>query len=648
MDGSRREFLAGCLGAAASALAGGTSQAASSSKSGAPVDRTTSVDAAAAFDGYGGIGDYAGDNGNTWQSIRSAHVLRDPASREPVLRTAADSGETYDLVIVGGGATGLAAAGEFVATAGPRGRCLLLENHATPGGAARRNEFLVDGVRLLAPQASNLVFLPQRPGDGLLHEDFEALGIPREFDYAELTGTTRSLEFDRSNYLYLWSADDSDSVGLYLDDPVFGRSRRWLRNPWRARLRGLGMPDPLRAELVRWRLGLRERRPHDDELDRWLDTMTYREYLVREHRLPAAVADWTEPFVASTVGLGASVVSAYAATRWLGLPGLGPPGAPVPDRALARFPAQYPHACFPGGNSALLRAFLKRALPDAIEGGATFAEVVTRPFRFDRFDVADTPLRIRLEATALDVRTTGVSPSGNARVRLTYAHRGRLHVAHARAVVMATGGWVNRRVVHDLPPAHRAAYERFRYSSFVVANVALRNWRFLERLGLTACLYTGGEFGYSCNLARPMHLGDHAPPLDPQRPAVLTFYAPVLADGDGAAAQGAAGRDWLLGASAAELQARVRAQMVRLFGDAGFDPARDIAAIALNRWGHAYVVPEPGFRFGRDGRPPDSDVVRENVGPIAFASAELRGLQSFRGAVGEARRAFAQVLPALG
>ena len=83
-----------------------------------------------------------------------------------------------------------------------------------------------------------------------------------------------------------------------------------------------------------------------------------------------------------------------------------------------------------------------------------------------------------------------------------------------------------------------------------------------------------------------------------------------------------------------------------LFGTS-FDPKRDVAGIILNRWGHAYVVPEPGFFFGRDGEPAARDVIREPHGRIAFGHSELRGNQHWGSAADEGRRAMRQVLDQL-
>ena len=141
-----------------------------------------------------------------------------------------------------------------------------------------------------------------------------------------------------------------------------------------------------------------------------------------------------------------------------------------------------------------------------------------------------------------------------------------------------------------------------------------------------------------------MIVGDHRPPLDPDQPTVLTFYVPFYYPGLPVPQQGSKGREELLSTSYRDYETQIREQMVRLFGQGGFDPKRDIAGIILNRWGHAYVDPEPGFYFGKNGDPAPRDIIRQRYGRIAFAHSELQGLQSGFGAITEARRAVKQVL----
>jgi len=173
--------------------------------------------------------------------------------------------------------------------------------------------------------------------------------------------------------------------------------------------------------------------------------------------------------------------------------------------------------------------------------------------------------------------------------------------------------------------------------------VALTNWRFLYELGITACRWSGG-FGFSCNIRQPMTVGDYQPPLAPDQPIVLSFYVPFYYPGEPVRTQGILGRTDMLSNSYAEYENQILDQMNRLFASTGFDARRDVAGIILNRWGHAYVAPTPGFFFGQNGRPAPRDVVRERFGRIAFGHSELHGNQHWGSAADEGARAMRQVL----
>ena len=208
---------------------------------------------------------------------------------------------------------------------------------------------------------------------------------------------------------------------------------------------------------------------------------------------------------------------------------------------------------------------------------------------------------------------------------------------------MAGGSWLTRLVVRDLPEDYKLAYQNFHRSPLLVVNVALINWRFLYELGLTGGRWFDG-FGFSCNIRQPMLVGSYRPPLDPDRPTILTFYVPFYYPGQPVHEQGVQGRHELFSTSYADYERQIREQMLRLFGSAGFDPRKDIAGIILNRWGHAYLDPQPGFYFGRDGKPAPRDVVRKRYARIAFAHSEMDGHQNWTGAVMEGRRATDQLL----
>ncbi len=579
-------------------------------------------------EGFGGIGDYASSNGN------SADIVNVFSSIEQGAYTAipADSfntGETYDLVIVGGGLSGLGAAYEFKKSSSRNAKCLILENHWIFGGAAKRNEFLVQGERIIGPQASNsfgVIDRPSIPGYDIYHE----LDIPTEFEYGEMPSGLRALDFDTTNFGYrLWF--DSKSIGYYYADPGSSRNGKWVAGFWENSLEGTPYSKEIRNDFLRWRNNT-DRHHTGNDYERWLDSMTYKDYIERILRLDPEITHYADPVLASVVGLGSDVISAYAA-RQVMMPGFREFQG---HRSLRN---SHWHS-FPGGNDGFSRCFIKALIPDAIEGRRRFADIQNRQVRFSALDRADNRVRLRLGSSVVSVEQ-GHDPFQKKAAVVTYLRNGRLYHVRAGGVVMACGSRLSRKVVSGLPADHAEAYSRFHVSPMLVANVALTNWRFLYRLGFTACKWFSG-FGFSCNIRKPMYIGEHRPPLHPDKPTVLTFYISFERPGLSIEAQGEMGRKILLGTSFPEFESRIVNQMKQLFSGEGFDAEKDIAGIILNRWTYAYVNPQPGFYFGKGGKPAARDIIRKPFGRIAFAHAELNGHQHWVAAVDEGRRAARQ------
>jgi spermidine dehydrogenase len=180
----------------------------------------------------------------------------------------------------------------------------------------------------------------------------------------------------------------------------------------------------------------------------------------------------------------------------------------------------------------------------------------------------------------------------------------------------------------------------------MTANVAVRHWRFFDKLGFTAARWFAG-LGWHLCIRRNVTWSKDAPPLTPDSPVVLTFYIPFLHPDMDPGAQGTAGRMTLLSTSYLDFERQLREQLTEMFGAAGFDAKRDIAGIVLNRWGHAYFAPGPGFFFGSGNEPPPHEVIRKPHGRIVFAHSELQGNMNMAHAMLEGRRGALQAIEML-
>ena len=632
LDITRRDFLKGTLIGSGSILLNMP----------APIMGASANNTVSSWNGYAGVGDYARSNGNT-ESVRlAAHLIRDRKIKA-LVSEAIDTGESYDLVIVGGGFSGIGAARTFLRESKPNQNCLLLENHALVGGEAKRNDFIVNGFRISGPQGSNLVVLPSEKGDWY-DELWNELNIPRNPAFQKLTGYKGDLKIARDNYMPMFGVGDNTvSSGYFFDKETFGVESYWDINSRKNGYMNTAFPEAVKADLRRLMdgTGLNQ---GGDEWEKWLDSITYKHYLENVLQLQPGIAKLFDNFLA-TSGLASDKACALHAMK-VAQPGFekGFPGGslyrPKTDKYddLGIF-------SFPGGNDAVLRLLFKAVLPKAIAGGNTFEEIHDAPFQFENFDLPNNPVRIRINSTVISIEHDG-DVSNSSGVIITYLHEGKPYRVKAGGVVSAIGSWVNKHIIIDLPDEFIQAFDQFIHTPVMSVNVALKNWRFLAELGISSCHYfNNSELGSFCNIRQPMIFGGNQAPLDPDKPIVLTFYIGFpQSERLSARDQATKAKIELLSKSYSDIEQGILKQMTLMFATAGFKAERDVAGIVLNRWGHAYVSPTPGFYYGIDGQPAPRDIIINGFGRIAFAHSELNGIQEWFGAVEHGERATRQIL----
>jgi len=250
---------------------------------------------------------------------------------------------------------------------------------------------------------------------------------------------------------------------------------------------------------------------------------------------------------------------------------------------------------------------------------------------------------MRLAATVISVQHDSDSKRSNA-ITIVYLKEGKLYRLKARSVVMAGGSWTTKHIVKDLPGTYREAYAQFYRSPCMMANVALRNWRFLYKMGVSGCRWFEGVGNY-LEVRKLALTGIESETISPDSPIVLSLKVLYSFPGHSTQEQGNLGRLEMMRTSFAEYEAKIRDQFTDMFSPFGFDAQRDIAGIILNRWGHAYLSPQPGFFFGKDGKPAPREILRRApFGRIAFANTDLAGAMDHRYSILEAKRAVEQLL----
>lgn len=578
--------------------------------------------------GYGGVGDYATSNGNTYSVMTAGHQIRDGKFHRDSTAVS-DTRETYDCVIVGGGISGLSGALFYAQSA--RGKsCLVIDNHPVFGGEAKRNEFVVDGQRLMAHQGSAACF-PPLSGTALA-EFYDTVGINwNDFKYQKWSGPQPEFKLLRAPY-----PEGGPTSGFYFGQKFGHPEGVWLIDPWGKQLAGAPIPEAAKRELLKMRSA--DRQPfsahrfqpkvHGDEASRHLDSITLEKHLMETYGLSSeTIRTYLSPISGGGSGLGADALSAYAEYA-----------------ADVLLPWKYDEGAqmFPGGNAGVARQILKKLLPAAIEGGNDMTAVCRGRIRFDALDSSGQRTRIRLGSTVVSVRHIG-NPRGSEAVEVIYSKGGGFYKVRAKSVVMAGGSWTAKHILADMPDACRDAYAQFHRAPCLMANVAVRNWRFLYKMGLTEAQWFEGIGNYVA-MRKVATIGTDPPGINPDTPVVLNLKILFSKPGLSLQEQVVRGRSELIGTPFRAYEQKIREQFTMLFARSGFDAKRDIAGIVLNRWGHAYLSPQPGFFFGTGGQPGPGDVLRNHpYGRIAFANSDLSGIMDHRMSIAEARRAVQQI-----
>jgi spermidine dehydrogenase len=632
MNGSitRRDFLGSTLLASGASLLNGwnPTQILAIGSSSPTVDEKDS------WTSYGGVGEYSRSNGNTYEVMEAGHKTRDGAY-DPLPPDTIDTGEMYDCVVIGGGISGLAAALFFQRQAGPDKTCLVLENHPIFGGEAKQNEFEVDGKRLVAHQGSAIYLVPYPYSFIARFYDSIGLDTPK-LTYQTWGGSGPEMALSHTPY---------DSAGLshgqygFWFGAKFGQKPgMWLIDPVGKKMEGAPVSPAARRELLRWFSGAAADeskfdppRYEGDESSRKLDAISLEQHMMERYELSReTIRTFLSPVEGGGSGLGPDALSAfceYAADL------LHPWDEGSGDAV----------QMFPGGNTTIARLMAKALLPASIDGPATVEGVSRGAVNFAALDISGSRVRLRLSSTAISIKHDG-DPVKASALSIAYAKDGKVFRVKARSAVMAGGSWTAKHILKDLGEAQRSAYSQFYRSPCMMANVAVRNWSFLQKMGITGCRWFDGVGNYF-DVRRLALCGGIEPTINPDAAIVLTLKVLYSYPGYSTEEQGHRGRGEMLTTSFREYERRIRQQFTDMFGGAGFDAERDIAGIVLNRWGHAYLNPQPGFFFGKDGKPAPRDVLRSApFGRIAFANTDLAGAMDHRYSILEAHRAVGQLL----
>jgi spermidine dehydrogenase len=532
--------------------------------------------------------------------------------------------EQFDLVVVGGGISGLAAAWFYRKAHGADARILILENHDDFGGHAKRNEFRVNDRLLLGYGGTESLQSPRNLFSKTVNELLQTLGVDL---------TRFNTAFDRKLFPSLGLMH-----GVFFDRESFGVDKLVAGNPVITGGDSFVYPDdaktrPVETAVAEFPLShdakarligfFRERKDYlagkspAEKLD-YLKKISYRDYFRKDAGLGDEAVKFFDGSSLGLMAMGPDILPALDAmsARYTGFSGLGLNHRD--DTEYQGFGEPYIYH-FPDGNASIARLLVRRLIP-GVAPGSTMEDVVLSDFDYSKLDVNGTATRLRLNSTAVSI-ANGRGAGGL--VDIGYMRAGVLHRVQAKRCVLACYNMIIPHIMPELPEVQKHALSLSVKSPMVYVNVAVRNWNAFVKLGVDD-IYSPRAYFSQTKLDYPVTLGGYRNPHAPSEPILLHMEHVPLAPNQGLSnvEQFRIGRSLILGTPYEEYENRVLDQLDRMLGPGGFRSARDVAAITVNRWPHGYAYSANSLFDSETKGPQPYEIARKRCGNVTIANSD--------------------------
>jgi len=641
---TRRDFINGVSIAAASATminprALWAAGAANPSSSPAPSPSPVGDDYPPALTGL---------RGNHDGAYEVAHALawdgKSPASYT-------DLDEEYDLVVVGTGISGLAAAYFYQQKAGEEKagedkRILLLDNHDDFGGHARRNEFHYNGTMLLGGGGSGNFEDPEK-----YSPESKGLVADLGFDLDKLRAAQIPRGFQASMEAPLGMFNDRENYGA--DSVVAG--------PWLPAWQGAGnykeligalpLSEPEKMALIGFVDGSIElKKPlPDGDILQTMKSIDYQTFATEYAGLSKRTTRLFDPYLRVTYCVGTDSISILEGIK-SGMPGLGLLGPEALEalKSSGFFMEGVDFIFMPDGNASFTRQIVRRLIPE-VAPGETVEDLIDTRFDYSQLDRADHNVRLRLNSTVLNVVNEATKDGADRSVSVSYVQDGKALRVKAKHCILASYNGIIPHICPQLPDEQKQNLAYGVKSPLIVAHVLIRKASPFQKAGGEVYMCPDSYFAL-VTPAFGMDLGNYKTPTGPDDPLVVYMLTSPPVENDGTQTVRdlyRLGRHQLLATSFEDYEKTIRDQLTGLFAATGFDADRDIEAITVNRWSHGYAY---GYMDLYDPEWPEGEAPHElgrmPLGRISFAGSDTHADAHLNGAVDAGWRAVQEQLKA--
>jgi len=507
-----------------------------------------------------------------------------------------DRKEEYDLVVVGGGLSGLSAAYFYQQRHGRDKRVLILDNHDDFGGHAKRNEHTINGNTRITYGGSQSLVNP-RDGTEVVLDLFRDIGV--DLDRFE---TAYDRDFFRRNNLGAVTYFNREVFGVdkvvqhpYCNYPnyVEGLQGARLSNEEAAQQAPLSARG--REQLLRvLNGGLHTIDVPQKDLEDYIRSHSYFDYLKDTLGVDdPGVLRMARHSGLDWAGSGTDLMT-IATAKYCGALGFAPVAVYDEDNP-------YIHH-FPDGNAGVARALVKKLIP-GIGKGNNAEELVMSRFDYAELDRSSNTARIRLNSTVIDVHHGGDAASSR-EVFVSYIEDNKAVRVKAKGVVMACYNMMIPHIVSDLPEQQAAALRLQAKSPLQYTSVGLKNWRAIREIGMGMAM-SPGNMHQAVLMDFPVSMGGYEYTKTADDPCVIQMISCPYGETMGAPRleQFREARYRMLSLQFEDYESEIRSHLSGMLPRGSFDFDRDVESISVNRWAHGYTSGGPGDST-RKGRQP--------------------------------------------